>query len=39
VRFFDAADGVEGTDWARNSGFQGRFMINLVDFALILLKF
>jgi hypothetical protein len=39
VRFFDATDGVKDTDWGRNSGFQGCFMANLVDFALILLKF
>ncbi|WP_157019682.1 hypothetical protein [Acidovorax temperans] len=39
VRFFDAADGVKDTGWARNSGFQGGFMTNSVDFVLILLKF
>ena len=36
---FDPTDGVESADWARNSDFQGCFMTNLVDFALILLKF
>ena len=36
---FDPTDGVESADWARKSGFQGFFMTNLVDFALILLKF
>ena len=32
---FDPTDGVESADWARNSDFQGCFMIKLVDFALI----
>ena len=36
---FDATDGVKSADWARNSDFQGCFMTNLVDFALILFKF
>ena len=36
---FDPTDGVVSADWARNSDFQGCFMTNLVDFALILLKF
>ena len=36
---FDPTDGVESADLARNSGFQGGFMTNSVEFVLILLKF
>ena len=36
---FDPTGGVESADWARNSDFQGCFMTDLVDFALISLKF